>query len=154
MKEENGTTEDEMVGWHHQLDGYEFKWTPGVGDGGLACCDSWDLKELDTTEWLNWTEVNWLKANQCSFFTNMKLTNISSNIWTFWLTYLARKIILHCNYGLTTVTFYKVHFSNYKLTQIYTVLFSSSLCFILETLVNVCLILMYWISAHVFWVPN
>ena len=53
--EEKGTTEDEMAGWHHRLDGCEFEWTPGVGDGqgGLACCDSWGHKESDTTEWLN-----------------------------------------------------------------------------------------------------
>ena len=45
-------TEDEMVGWHHLLDGYEFRQTPGVGDGqgGLACCGSWCHKELDATE--------------------------------------------------------------------------------------------------------
>ena len=57
-QEEEGTTEDEMVGWHHQLDRCGFGWTPGVGDGqgGLACCDSWGHKELDTTERLNWTE--------------------------------------------------------------------------------------------------
>ena len=57
-QEEKGTTEDEMAGWHHQLDGCEFEWTPGVGDGqgGLACCDSWGRKESDTTERLNWTE--------------------------------------------------------------------------------------------------
>ena len=55
-QEEKGTTEDEMAGWHHQLDGHEFEWSPGVGDGqaGLACCDSWGRKESDTTEWLNW----------------------------------------------------------------------------------------------------
>ena len=48
-------TEDEMVGWHHQLDGHGFVWTPGVGDrqGGLACCGSWDYKESDMTEQLN-----------------------------------------------------------------------------------------------------
>ena len=48
-------TEDEMVGWHHRLNGHEFGWTPGVGDGqgGLACCSSWDGKRLDTTERLN-----------------------------------------------------------------------------------------------------
>ena len=42
-REEKGTTEDEMVGWHHQFDGYGFGWTPGVGDGqrGVACCGSW-----------------------------------------------------------------------------------------------------------------
>ena len=49
------TTENEMAGWHHWLDGHESEWTPGVGDGqgGLACCDSWGSKESDTTEWLN-----------------------------------------------------------------------------------------------------
>ena len=58
-QEEKWTTEDEMAGWHHQLDGCEFEWTPGVGDGqrGLTCCDSWSRKELDMTEWLNWTEL-------------------------------------------------------------------------------------------------
>ena len=53
-----------MAGWHHRLDGGEFEWTPGVGDGqvGLACCDSWGLKASDTTEWLNWTELMCLDA--------------------------------------------------------------------------------------------
>ena len=57
-QEEKGTTEDEMAGWHHRLDGHEFEWTPGAGDGqgGLACCDSWSCKESETTERLNWTE--------------------------------------------------------------------------------------------------
>ena len=56
---EKGTTEDEMVGWHHQLNGHGFGRTPGVGDGqeGLACCGSWGHKGSDTTEWLNWTEL-------------------------------------------------------------------------------------------------
>ena len=60
-QEEKGTTEDEMVGWHHWHSGHGFGWTPGVGDGqgGLACCCSWGHKESDTTEWLNWTELNW-----------------------------------------------------------------------------------------------
>ena len=55
-QEEKGTTEDEMAGWHHQLNGREIEWTPGVGDGqgGLACCNSWGHKESDMTEWLNW----------------------------------------------------------------------------------------------------
>ena len=54
-QEEKGTTEDEMAGWHHRVDGREFEWTPGVGDGqgGLACCNSWGRKESDTTEQLN-----------------------------------------------------------------------------------------------------
>ena len=49
-------TDDEMVGWHHQLEGHEFKWT--LGHGGLACCSLWGHKESDTTEPLNWTEFN------------------------------------------------------------------------------------------------
>ena len=54
-RKEKGTTEDEMVGWHHRLDGPGSGWTPGVGDGkgGLACCGSWGHKESDTTEGLN-----------------------------------------------------------------------------------------------------
>ena len=57
-QEEKGMTEDEMAGWHHQLNGPEFEWTLGVGDGqgGLECCNSWGRKESDTTEWLNWTD--------------------------------------------------------------------------------------------------
>ena len=64
-QEEKGTTEDEMVGWHHQLDGHGFGWTLGVGDGqgGLACCSSWGHKESDTTEQLNWTEQPSLWSN-------------------------------------------------------------------------------------------
>ena len=48
-QEEKGTTEDEMVGWHHRLKGHGF----GDGQGGLACCDSWGRKESDTTERLH-----------------------------------------------------------------------------------------------------
>ena len=72
--EEKGTTEDEMVGWHHRLNGHgldelrelvmdkeAWGWTPGVSDGqgDLAPCDSWGRKELDMTEQLNWTELYW-----------------------------------------------------------------------------------------------
>ena len=58
-QEEKGTTEDEMAGRHHGLDGCESEWIPGVGDGqgGLVCCNSWGHKESDTTERLNWTEL-------------------------------------------------------------------------------------------------
>ena len=61
-QEEKGMTEDEMVGWHHRLNGHGFGWTPGVGDGqaGLVYCGSWGCKESDTTERLNWTELNTL----------------------------------------------------------------------------------------------
>ena len=58
-QEEKGMTEDEIVGWHHWLNGDEFEQTPGVGDGqgGLACCGQWGCKESDMTEWLNWTDI-------------------------------------------------------------------------------------------------
>ena len=58
-QEEKGTTEDEMVGWHHGLDGHESEWTLGVddGQGSLAWCDLWGRNESDTTEQLNWTEL-------------------------------------------------------------------------------------------------
>ena len=75
-QEEKGTTEDGMVGWHHQLDGHEFEQTPGVGDGqgNLACCSPWGRKESDTTERLNWTDYyrlnnsdTWLWPLSCSW---------------------------------------------------------------------------------------
>ena len=49
----------EMVGWHHWLNEHEFEQAlgDGEGQGGLACCSSWSVKESDTTEWLNWTEL-------------------------------------------------------------------------------------------------
>ena len=58
-QEEKGTTEDEMVGWHHWLNGHGFGWTPGVGDGqgDLAYCGSWGRKESDTTEQLIWSDL-------------------------------------------------------------------------------------------------
>ena len=61
--EEKGTAEDEMVGWHHQLNGHEFEQILGVGDvqGGLACCSPWDLRVAH-----NWvTELNW-NLSKCS----------------------------------------------------------------------------------------
>ena len=56
--DEKGTTEDEMFGWHHRLDGHEFEQVPGVGygQGSLACCSPWGHKESDTIELVNWTE--------------------------------------------------------------------------------------------------
>ena len=63
-QEEKGTTEDGLVGWHHQLNGHGFGWNLGIGDGqgGLMCCGSWGDKESDKTEWLNWTELITLPA--------------------------------------------------------------------------------------------
>ena len=59
-RQKKGTTEDEMVGWHHRLNGHGFALTPAVGDGqgGLVCCGPWGYKKSDMTEWLNWTELN------------------------------------------------------------------------------------------------
>ena len=58
-QEEKGTTEDEMVGWHHRLNGRDFEQAPGVGDGqgSLVCYSPWSQKESDTTEWLDWTDL-------------------------------------------------------------------------------------------------
>ena len=60
-RKEKGTTEDEMVGWHHWLDGHEFEQALGVGDGqrSLVCYSPWVCKKLFMTEWLNWTEQWW-----------------------------------------------------------------------------------------------
>ena len=69
-QEEKGTTEDEMAGWHHWLNGHESGWTLGVGDwqGGLACCDSWGRKESDMTERLNWTDWHIVALQYCVSF--------------------------------------------------------------------------------------
>ena len=58
--EKKGTTENEMFGWHHWLNGHEYEQAPGVGDGqgSLAYCSPWGHKESDMTEWLNWTECS------------------------------------------------------------------------------------------------
>ena len=59
-QEKKGMTDDKMAWWHHWLNWHKFEWTLGVGDGqgGLVCCDSWGRKESDTTERLNWAELN------------------------------------------------------------------------------------------------
>ena len=74
--EEKGTTEDEVVGWHHQLNGHEFEWTPGVGDGwgGLACCSPWGHKEWDETkDWTELTEETGKKKRNHSWQTQKSL---------------------------------------------------------------------------------
>ena len=59
----------QRIRWHHQLNGHEFGWALGVGDGqgGLVCCSPWGFKELDMTEQLNWTELNWTLCYQVIF---------------------------------------------------------------------------------------
>ena len=73
-QEEKETTEDEMAGWHHRLDGHEFEWTPGVGDeqGGLACCYLCGRNESDMTERLNWTELNWVLQKKSSAISGFR----------------------------------------------------------------------------------
>ena len=91
-QEEKRTTEDEMAGWHHQLDGHEFEWTLGIGDGqgGLACCNSWGRKESDMTEQLNWIiSLSWASlhvpiSHLYVFFRKMSIHLLR----IFWLDYL------------------------------------------------------------------
>ena len=96
--EEKGTTENEMVGWHHRLSGHEFEQAPGVGDGqgGLMCCSPWGHKELDMTEWLNWTELKcfaqyleyrrwWKYVNK--YGINYKLLTFTFYFIEVWLIY-------------------------------------------------------------------
>jgi len=84
-RQEKEMTEDEMVGWHHWLNGHEFEQTPGVGDGqgGLACWGPWGCKESDTTEWLHWTkQINILGTDQSDQgFRNIKETLV---LWRQW----------------------------------------------------------------------
>ena len=89
-QEEKGMTEDEMAGWHHWLDGCEFEWTPGDGDGqgGLVCCDSWGHRELDRTERLNWrlswTNKKLLRYLLLFFFFSASLSHVQlfATPWT------------------------------------------------------------------------
>ena len=78
-QKEKWTTEDEMIGWHHRLNGHGFGGTPGVGDGqgGLGCCSSWVRKESDTTEWLNWTELNLLIIKKKKEFSTREVHIVS-----------------------------------------------------------------------------
>ena len=76
--EKKGTTEDEMVGWNHQLDGHEFEQAPGVGDGqgSLACCGPQGHKESDMTEWLNWLK-NQLSLSPFPSLISLLITQIT-----------------------------------------------------------------------------
>ena len=69
--QEKRATEDEMVRWHHRLNGHEFERTlgDGEGQGGLECCSPWVHKESDMTEWLTWSELNFAMI---SFFGKLK----------------------------------------------------------------------------------
>ena len=66
-QEEKRATEDEVIGWHHRLNGHEFEQALGVGDaqGRLARFSSWACKESDTTEWMNWNQFQWMPQASC-----------------------------------------------------------------------------------------
>ena len=110
-QEEKGTTEDEMAGWHYQLDGHEFEWTPRAGDGqgGLACCNSWGHKESDTTEWLNWTELNWTELNwrQLEYSS---LSWILLSLTLVWLILLKKKNVFQCTSLLAPLSMWDFNF--------------------------------------------
>ena len=81
--EEKETTEEGTAGWHHRLNGHEFQKAPGVddGQGSLACCSLWCLKESDTTDWLNWTELNGLVVFPYLLQSNFEFCNKGFMIW-------------------------------------------------------------------------
>ena len=85
--QEKGTTEDEMVEWHHRLNGHGFRWTPGVGDwqGDPACCGSQGHKESDTTERLNWTEVGVKLVSHCGFGSIPQMINDVEHLLMYFL---------------------------------------------------------------------
>ena len=82
-QEKNRMTEDKMVGWHLWLNGHEFEWTPGVGDGqrSFAFCSPWDCKESDMIEWLNWTDLNLEKIARVLEPVLVLLLNLASHFF-------------------------------------------------------------------------
>ena len=111
-QEEKGTTEDEMFGWHHWLDGHEFGWTPGVGGrrGGLVFCSPWDRKELDMTERLNWTELKRISSLSLIFtigdsFTTWSKTACILKVGSFSLMEIGRGVALFLDAYISKVWF-------------------------------------------------
>ena len=86
-QEEKGTTEDEMVGWHHRLNGHGFGRTLGVGDGwgGLVWCGSWGCKESEMTERLNWTQLNWTETLMYKGFSKQYYKEFQNSYFTFFI---------------------------------------------------------------------
>ena len=134
-QEEKGTTEDEMAGWHHWLDGRESEWTPGVGDGqgGLACCDSWD-----TTERLNWTEwlmmfyvsswaISILLSEMHVYYLCILLSEMSVNVccpfsnWTDTsLLLLSIESYLYILYATTLLSMWFANISSWPVAHLFT----------------------------------
>ena len=100
-QEEKGTTEDEVVGWHHRLNGHGFGWTLGVGhgQGGLACCSSWGCRESDTTERLNWTEPLSITKNYFLFLVKSHVMWDLSSLTRDW-TCTPALVMQHLTAGL------------------------------------------------------
>ena len=100
--EEKGLTEDEMVGWHHWLDGHKFEQAPGVGDGqgSLVCCNLWCCKELDTTEWLNWLTIKLPSYN----FSNLGLSFVGYLVLVPCFVALKMSTILRLAYEAVSVS--------------------------------------------------
>ena len=139
-QEEKGTTEDELVGWHHWLNGHGFGWTPGVGDGqgGLPCCSSWGRKESDTTERLNWIELSsmWDECNYVlvwTFFGTAFLLDWNEN-WPFpvlWPLLSFPNLLVYCRSTLIASSF-KIWNSSARIPSLYNCYFWTKilLCFL------------------------
>ena len=87
-QEEKGMTDDEMLGWHHRLDGHGFQQAPGVGvgQGSLECCTPWGCKESDTTVQLNWTELI-SSTHRCPLFSFKFSEEFGELIWMFYISF-------------------------------------------------------------------
>ena len=104
-----------MAGWHHRLDGQEFEWTPGDGDGqgGLAFWYSWGCKESDTTEWMNWTELMvFLIISHLDFFFDCK-----TSYWRNHFTKPTAAIIMHSPFRMNIWILPVVHFWPIRLNR-------------------------------------
>ena len=96
-QEEKETTEDEMAGWHHWLDGHESEWSSGDGDGqgGLVCCNSRGCKELDMTERLDWTELNWTDDSLLRIIIKHTYPELSLSSVSFYVSFFANTLVFH-----------------------------------------------------------
>ena len=98
-QEEKGTTKGEMVGWHYQLNGHGFGWTPGVcdGQGGLACCSPWGRKESDMTEQLNWLRTVYLYGGWClcGVYEHVVCVCVCSVCVVWWCAYGVWGVCMH-----------------------------------------------------------
>jgi len=137
-----------MTGWHHWLDGHESEWTLGVGDGqgGLACCDSWSLKESDTSEQLNWTDIY--------KYSHMNIWIATWAIHKFWRLKFASCTV--CEYFLpfSELSFYHFKFLPAKCEK--TSFFTSLPAFVVAIFFIVTIVTdVYWkltvASIHIFW---